>query len=56
MSYLLEAAEAVTALERLDREARELGLKPSFVGTELGWVKSDIQAKYDYFAANRDRR
>jgi len=56
MGYLLKAAEAVTALERLDREARKLGLKPSFEGTELGWVKSDIQAKYDYFAANRDRR
>jgi hypothetical protein len=56
MGYLLKAAEAVTALERLDREARTLGLKPSFEGTELGWVKSDIQTKYDYFAANRDRR
>ncbi|MHC4102392.1 MAG: hypothetical protein ACYSW1_16110 [Planctomycetota bacterium] len=56
MSYLLEAAEAVTALERLDREARKLGLKPSFEGTELGWVKTDIQTKYDSFAANRDRR
>jgi hypothetical protein len=56
MNYLLEAAKTVTALERLDREARELGLKPSFEGTELGWVKSDIQTKYDYFAANRDRR
>ncbi|MHC4385120.1 MAG: hypothetical protein ACYS0J_20140 [Planctomycetota bacterium] len=56
MSYLLEAAKTVTALERLDREAKKLGLEPSFEGTELAWVKSDIQTKYDYFAANRDRR
>jgi hypothetical protein len=50
MNYLLEAAKTVTALERLDREARELGLKPSFEGTELGWVKSDIQTKYDAYS------
>jgi hypothetical protein len=56
MSYLLQAAETVTALERLDREALELGLEPTFDGSELRWVKSDIQTKYDYFAANRDRR
>ncbi|MHC4967759.1 MAG: Clp protease/crotonase-like domain-containing protein [Planctomycetota bacterium] len=56
MSHLLHAAEAVTALERLDREARELGLEPSFDAAELHWVKTDIQTKYEYFAANRDRR
>ena len=51
-----QAAEVVTALTKLDREAVELGLEPTFQKDELRWVKDDIQTKYNYFAANRDRR
>jgi hypothetical protein len=56
MSYLLQAAEAVTALERLDREALKLGLEPTFSAHDLHWVKSDIQNKYDELAVSRNRR
>ena len=56
MGYLREAARAVTTIERLDRQAIELDLEPTFRPDELVWIKEDIQTKYDYFAANRDRR
>jgi hypothetical protein len=56
MGYLLQAAKTVTALERLDREAVKLGLEPTFQGSDLDWVKSDIQTKYNELMADRNRR
>lgn len=56
MQALLQAAEAVKALEKLDRRAIELGLEPTFRPDQLLWVKQDIQTKYNYLAANRNRR
>ena len=56
IGYLREAARAVTTIERLDRQAIELDLEPTFRPDELVWIKEDIQTKYNYFAANQDRR
>jgi hypothetical protein len=56
MSYLLQAAKTVTALEKLDREAVKLGLETTFQGSDLAWVKTDIQTKYNELQADRLRR
>lgn len=56
IGYLQEAAKAVTALEKLDREATELGLEPTFSPQDLRWVRQDIQTKYNDTVTNRNRR
>ena len=53
--YLKQAAQAVTALERLDREGLELGLEPMFTDQDLAWIQNDLQGKYDQVAADRNR-
>ncbi len=55
MGYLRQAAQAVRALERLDREGLELGLEPMFTAQDLAWMKNDLQLKYDQVAASRNR-
>ncbi len=55
MGYLKQAAQAVTGLERLDREGLELGLEPMFTDQDLAWIKNDLQGKYDQVAADRNR-
>ncbi|MHC4992328.1 MAG: hypothetical protein ACYTGC_15250 [Planctomycetota bacterium] len=54
LDYLTKAGRAIVALERLDREAVELGLEPSFKPEDLAWMMQDVQTRFDYLRANRE--
>jgi hypothetical protein len=53
--YLREAARGITEAAKLDAEAVELGLEPTFRPGELELMAGDVQTKYDEVTSNRDR-
>ncbi|MHC5004530.1 MAG: hypothetical protein ACYTJ0_15560 [Planctomycetota bacterium] len=55
LQHLRQAAQAVTVLERLDREAVRLGLEPTCSRSRLAAPKAEVQSKYAYCLAERNR-
>jgi hypothetical protein len=56
LAYLRRAIGAAVALERLDAEAVELGLEPTYNPGELNQIKADLAVKFAALQRRRDAR
>ena len=56
MAELAEAAKGLKTIKKLDEEAVELGLEPTYETEKLQWIINDIEVKYRYLQANRSKR
>ena len=56
LMYLQRAAQAASAMKRLDDEALKLGLEPTYKPGELDEMITDTAAKFAALKAHRDKR
>ena len=56
IAYLRRAAKGISSMKKLDAEAVQLGLAPTYDPEQLNGIIDDIETKYSYLQKNRDKK